>query len=725
MTAPWDKAPTPGSFPPPLPSRRPANPAFTRAPVAPPSAPTVPLPAVPATPATPAAPPESAPAAPGQVPPPPPDASRNGSSPQGKPQTPARSPQRTSHRKHARRGGLSRHYRLAAVVVVLIGMVSVGMVTGFGDEPSAEPTVREFLLDWQVGHYGAAAQLTTGTSAQVAPAMEAELTDLDATAMFLTMGSISQQGHSAQADFTATVDLAQGGHQWTYQGHFPLRDVDGSWKVAWSPSVIAPGLAAGDRLAVQTSYSPRAQVLDAAGKSLLDNTTVYMVGVTPVALTNAERTVRDLANVAGLDTGVVLGQVRAAPPRQFMELLTLDRASYERLAAKLRQVPGLSIHKAQARLSGTVASDVVGQVGTEDSAALRAAGVPYEPGETIGESGIEQTYQATLAGTPTTQILAVNAAGRPVATLAHWPGTPGTPVKTTLDGSLQKAASTAVGSRSGQSSEIVAVQASTGDILAVAEHGATGHPLPSGGTLDAKIEPGMSFTIVSAAALLGEGFSANKQVPCRQTAIIGGQTFTTSDASGSTQPFATDFAEGCGTAFANLSTVLPETEFGTTERGFGIGAPWSLPVQAYSGSVASPDGDDAGLAADAIGEGDVRVSPLGMALVAAEVDNGTWHAPAVLASDPAASGQAPLSSTAMDQLRMLMRDAVRSGSAHAANLSGTPVFGQAGVDQTGKNQWLSWFVGYRGGVAFAALTTGATSSQAAAGLAAAFLSHAL
>ena len=51
------------------------------------------------------------------------------------------------------------------------------------------------------------------------------------------------------------------------------------------------------------------------------------------------------------------------------------------------------------------------------------------------------------------------------------------------------------------SGEIVAVRASTGEVLAVAQHQASG-ALPADGALNAKLTPGTAFTIVSAAALV-------------------------------------------------------------------------------------------------------------------------------------------------------------------------------------------------------------------------------
>ena len=86
--------------------------------------------------------------------------------------------------------------------------------------------------------------------------------------------------------------------------------------------------------------------------------------------------------------------------------------------------------------------------------------------------------------------------------------------------------------------------------------------------------------------------------------------------------------------------------------------------------------------------------------------------------------RSPLSGTGLTELRQLMRLAVTSGTAQAANLPGAPVYGQSGVVQTGKNAYLSWFVGYRGGLAVAVLETGTTAKQAAAALAGKFFGKA-
>lgn len=606
-------------------------------------------------------------------------------------------------------------------MVVVVGMLTIGFATGFGSEASAEPTVQAFLLDWGQGKYAQAAALTNGDVGQVASQLAAAYVDLDATETFFSIGSITQHGNTAVATFSAVVNLAQNGAQWPYTGRFRLTQKGGQWLVDWAPSVINPSLGPGDRLAVLTVFSPRGQVEDSAGQPLLTNSAVYHIGVFPGQVTNPARTADGFSQLTGLNPQQVLGQLEAAPPRGFLSLLTLDSDSFGSMWPRLARVPGLRYERTSDRLSDSIATEVVGAVGTENSHALRAEGAAYQPGDTIGLSGLEQVYQDTLAGTPTTEVLVIDGEGHRVAMLWDPPGRPGTPVRTTLVSRDQVAAATTLAQQRG-SGEIVAVDSATGDILALASHQAGSVPLPPGGALNARLQPGMAFSIVSAAAMLGNGKTANSPQPCKNSATIGGQAFTYQPAKSPSATFAADFAMGCGTALAQMSQDLSSTQLATVEKAFGIGAAWDLRVQAFSGSATAAQ-DQASLAAQAIGAGGVLMSPLGMAMVAAEVDAGTGHTPVLLASDPADTWGAPLTTDKLGDLRQLMRGAVKWGAARGANVAGKPlVYGQAGVVQTGPHAYLSWFVGYRGTMAVAVIEAGTTPAQAAASLAGAFLS---
>jgi cell division protein FtsI/penicillin-binding protein 2 len=607
------------------------------------------------------------------------------------------------------------------LAIVAVGLLILGLATGFGSEQSAEPTAQAFLLDWQLKDYAAAGALTTASPGTVAASLADDFAEVDATQLALTMNSVTQHGGTAEASFTASVDLAETGRVWTYQGQFALRQVAGNWKVAWAPSVVNPNLSQGERLAMVTRFPTRAPVLDAEGRPLEVPSLVYVLGVWPDRLADADETAEGFARVTGLDATQVLGQITAAPPRDFLTLASLDPTSYAQLRSRLRHVPGLIIRPESERLFQTEATGLVGHVGSELDQVLREDGAYYLPGTTVGLSGLEQYYQHELLGTPTTEVVTVNAAGTVGSVLARWPGVSGTPVRTTINSEIQGAALAALEGVS-NSGEIVAVQASTGRVLAVAQHQASG-PLPAGGALDAKLAPGTAFTIVSAAALLDTKVTTvSTPISCENSFTVGGQTFT-SDGTGEQKPFSDDFAQDCGTAFAGLSERISYAQLAQVAKEFGIGSDWSgLPVPAFSGSL-SPSANDAVTAADMIGQGNVQVSLLSMAMVAAAVDHGGWRAPEVLAdpSDPAGNTGPTLDPAELSALRSLMRGAVRSGAARAASLRGPQVYGQVGLVHT-RSGWMSWFVGFRGDVAFAVMESGRTSQLSAAALASVFLS---
>jgi cell division protein FtsI/penicillin-binding protein 2 len=629
------------------------------------------------------------------------------------------------HRKQtARKSWLSRKQKMAAVLVLVVAALGFGFADGFGSEASPEPAVQAFLLDWQQGRYAQAAALTDGGAGQVTAQLAAAYTDVDATNAFFALKSITQHGSTAVAEFQATVDLAQSGQQWTYTGRFLVTSTGGQWTIHWTPSLINPSLGAGDRLAAVTTFPQRAQITDMNGQPLVTESADYQIGVYPDRLTDEAATAAKFSAVTGLDEQQVLGQIQAAPPGKFLSLLTLQAGSqpgsFGAQWPKLAKVPGLGYMRQTQRLFDSAEPQTVGEVGTENSPVLRAEGAAYQPGMTVGQSGLEQAYQDDLVGTPTTSIVVVGSAGATIATLWDAPGHPGTTLQTTLSSADQTAAATALAHQSG-SGEIVAVDAGSGDIRVLASHQGRSMPLPDGGsTLTGKVAPGMSFSIVSAAALLSARVAEDQPLPCQPTATVGGVTFSYQATAPSTATFASDFATGCGTAFATLSRTLTASQLTAAERGFGIGSTWHLQVPAFSGSASTASGA-AEMAAQAIGQSGVLMSPLGMAMVAAEVDSGVGRSPELIAGDASATTQAPMSAAGLGELRQLMRLAVKTGAAHPADLPGAEVYGQAGVVKTGANAYLSWFVGYRGDLAVAAIETGTTARQAAASLAGDFL----
>lgn len=606
----------------------------------------------------------------------------------------------------------------ASAVAAVAAVVAVGMVrTG---PPSPEPTVSAFLLDWQSRQYQQAAELTTGPPGQVAAALASAYQRLDATSLSLTMHWINQQGKTADAAFHASVDLGDSGLTWSYLGKFALRDGPGGWRVEWSPSVIVPGMRASEQLAVVTNEPQRSQILDRTGQPLTVPSPAYLVGVVPGTLANPEVTAADLAALTQIPANQIAGKIDASPVGGFLELITLSPAQYRQLQPELSRIPGISIQVRRERLFDSVAPDVVGAVGTETASVLRRDGVPFEPGTTVGLSGLQQTFQRRLAGTAGTEVV-LQQQGRAVAVLHSWPATPGKPVRTTLDSGVQQAADSAVASVPGAAA-IVAVQASTGQILAVASHDVPGEPAVS--PLAGQYEPGQAFTIISSAAILQKGAAAAGPVPCKEVNNVDGQRFVNDPPErnlGNNAPFQRDFAFACATAFVGLSESLSPADLTAAAQEFGVGG-WQLPVSSFFAGKLGPLSGEVAVASDTIGTGDVRVSPLGMALAAAVVDSGKWHSPSLVSglADASTQPRAAASPQVLSELRTLMRAAVANGAGHAADV-GAGVAGQVGNAPFASGLDISWFVGYQGDVAFAAIELGKSASGSAAPLAGTFL----
>ena len=371
---------------------------------------------------------------------------------------------------------------------------------------------------------------------------------------------------------------------------------------------------------------------------------------------------------------------------------------------------------------------MVGSVGTEASAALRDQGIAYRPGATIGLTGLQKARNHDLAGTPTIQVVAETATGRKVSVLQSWPGQPSRPVRTTIDAGLQTAADGALAALPA-SAAVIAIQASTGHILTVAGHTQpgprrgrpAGWPVPARAGLHDRLDRGAAGRWHAGEHARCPAIRSTTSVANCSRNVPREQSF------GSQPPFSADFAHACGTAFSGLSLGLTGRDLTSAAARFGLGARWQLPLPSFSGAMRSP-GSVAAVAAGTIGEGNVQVSPLAMALVAAQVDSGSQHEPSLIITpgDPPAA-----SKTAAPSVRPTWPPCAPSCGPRSTRVPpgrrtwpGSRCMARWGrsMYRPGKHPvWATWFVGYRGDVALAVLELSRSASASAAPLAAQIL----
>ncbi|MDH6136343.1 hypothetical protein P3T37_005768 [Kitasatospora sp. MAA4] len=280
---------------------------------------------------------------------------------------------------------------------------------------------------------------------------------------------------------------------------------------------------------------------------------------------------------------------------------------------------------------------------------------------------------------------------------------PGKPLKLTIDATLQAAAEQAVKEQyaKGTPAGAVAVEPSTGHILAVANAPATGFNTAFQG----RNAPGSTMKVITATALLEAGIDPNATMPCPATVTTGQTIKNDFDGDHLDFTFAHDFAISCNTAFIKQATATLKsgTLASTAQDVFGIGPAWKTGFPSADGVVPPAGQSKDETAVEYIGQGNVLMNPLAMASVAATVQNGTFKQPILVAGLPQVAAARQLSPDVLAKLRTLMAGTTQ------ASLDGTAVKAMAGLsgdigaktgtaEVTGKPT-NSWFTAFRDNLA--------------------------
>src|SRR5581483_7752439 len=308
------------------------------------------------------------------------------------------------------------------------------------------------------------------------------------------------------------------------------------------------------------------------------------------------------------------------------------------------------------------------------------------------------------------RIVSVNQNGVDVGVLDETPPTPAPSVSITLDRSVQNAAQGAVNSV-GKQAMIVVIKPSTGAILAIAQNPAADSKGPLATT--GLFPPGSTFKMITAGAAIQRDIATpNTMLGCPGTTEIGHRVVSNYDAFDlGVVPMSRAFANSCNTTFAELASRMPPTALNVAAAQYGIGLDYDVAgVPTVTGSV-PPTVNLSERTEDGFGQGKVLVSPFGMALAAATVANGKTPVPQLIVGRPTGvtGHHTDITPQMLDGLRPMMRLVVTSGTAKDIAGSGD-VHGKTGEAEFPGGSH-SWFAGYRGDMAFAALIVGGGSSE--------------
>ncbi|WP_459718257.1 penicillin-binding transpeptidase domain-containing protein [Actinophytocola sp. KF-1] len=587
--------------------------------------------------------------------------------------------------------------RLAAVLVLVTPLVACSM-----SGPQPGDTADAFLAAFAKGDLGAAAEETDSPDS-AKDQMAAVRAALEPKSVRTKVEEVNQADGSSTANvaYSITWDLGRG-RKWTYESHIELRESQDTWQVHWSPTVIHPKLSQQQAIAVQGEEPDLAPVLDRDGNLVLAPNRVISVllekekagnvssvaGALATALNGFDRTITQASILAGADK---------TPAGQPYQVVALRQSDYDLVKPRIYDLPGVRFTSAPRLLP--------------ENKKFAPTLLP----------GIRKVVEADLTGKAGWRVITTDPAGAEVEELYAKAAEPAKAATSTLSVRTQNAAQAAVDLEK-TPAMIVAMQASTGELLAVAQNAAADKEGPV--ALMGRYPPGSTFKIVTAASALATGkVTGATKVGCPATITVEGREIPNSGKfDKGTVPLSSAFAYSCNTTFAQLATQMGPSELTGMAKNLGLGVDFVMPgATTVTGSV-PPASNVVERAEDGFGQGKVVASPFGMALLVSTVATGTMPTPTLLrgATTEADTQVEPVSPQVLAGVRGMMEEMVRI----TPSLRAFPdLRGKTGTAQYGDGTHAhGWFVGYRGDLAFAVLLTGAEKSSKAVVAATRFLS---
>ncbi|MFG1795423.1 penicillin-binding transpeptidase domain-containing protein [Nocardia sp. NPDC049149] len=570
------------------------------------------------------------------------------------------------------------------MAVALVALPAVGCARApQGPTPAADAFVDAFARR----DLAAAAKLTNQPE-KASAALRSAWEKLQGDTLSARTGSARVTGDTATVDYTYEWRLPKD-RTWRYTGQLQMGRSDGRWTVRWTSSNIHPKLGDTQTLSLRANPAPRARVNEQAGSDVL----------VPGRVSRVAFTAADAADPGQVAT------VLAAVLSRFDQRLTPESIRDAAVAAKGAYTVAL-LSEAE---SEEVNTDLIGLPGVTITSQwdLVPTDRDFAP-DLLAQ--VRKTVIAEVDGKAGWSVVTMNANGVDTDVLNEVPSQPAPSFSLSVDRNVQNAAQRAVDARTEQAM-LVAIRPSTGAILAIAQNRAADQDGPV--ATIGQYPPGSVFKTVTAAAAMSTGLATPDTVlPCPSRITIGERMipnynlFTIGDA-----PMITAYERSCNTAFATVASRLSGGALSTTATKLGVGPSFTVAgLPTFTGSV-PPSDELVQRTEDGIGQGKVVVSPFGMALMAATVARGSVPVPYLIAGRTTTVERAApaLTPQVTAGLRAMMRRVVTGGTAERIADQGE-VYGKTGEAEVDGGSH-SWFVGYRGDIAFATLLVRGGSSD--------------
>jgi cell division protein FtsI/penicillin-binding protein 2 len=531
---------------------------------------------------------------------------------------------------------------------------------------------------------------------------------------------------------------------------------DGQWKLQWDESLILPELAGGMRLAMDYQIPARGNIYDANGEAIVNQANAVALGIIPGQMNDdsSGTLISELASLCIIDPQEIRDRIDASGLDWYIPVC---EASVEEAERILDLNPGGLIYTPyEARFYHQgLASQAVGYtlfIPEDRLDEYRRLG--YQGSERVGIAGIEEWGEDYLAGQHGGSLYVVDpGSGQIVTRIANNDPQPADSVYLTIDSNLQYYAQQAL---TGFRGAVVVLERDTGRVLAMASapgfdanlfepknynsslagelFSDPGQPLVNRAA-QGQYPLGSVFKIITFSAGLESGlFLPESTLDCQyewrgltdqvrydwtyehcQERIQDGNECNTSDSvpSGSlTLP--QGLTRSCNPWFwqigLDLFTFDRGSDIAKMARAFGLGAPTGIEqVDEEAGQITDPGGLVQAVN-QSIGQGDVLVTPLQVAVMVGAVGNGgTLYRPQLVERiqpiegdptvvfKPEARGTLPLRPDNLEVMKDALWDVIHN-TRGTANFSlrgfDFPAAGKTGTAESGSGDPHAWFAGY-------------------------------
>jgi len=520
------------------------------------------------------------------------------------------------------------------------------------------------------------------------------------------------------------------------------------WLVDWHPGLVLSELSDGDSLDLEKTDNLRGAIYDREGSPLAVLGSRVVVGVVPGEIEDEATLLSVLAEVLGDEPQSIKdAYVKALRPDWFMPVGELSSEQVQEHYARLSTLGGVLLRERAVRYypEGATTSHLTGYVGVISESQLgtmRAEG--YVEDDVVGQTGLEQSFEAELAGQRGARLLVRSSSREVRAVVAEKTAVPSQNLYTTIDLDLQRAAMRAL---EGVRGAVVALDPRNGQVLAVAANPTfdanamvqglsgsawaelladEGRPLVNRAT-QSELPPGSVFKVVTESAALDAGVvNPDSTFFCPGSWSGLGESWTVKcwlPSGHGTLTLEEGLVHSCNTVFAEVGSRLDGHDRDALPRWareYGFGAsPGLRGLPASTGLV--PDtawrsrtlgqawfpGDTVNMA---IGQGALLVTPLQVAgMIAAVAAQGRRYRPYLAlsfgppgnpsstATEPELVGELPLAEYHLSSIRQSLVDGCMSygGTAYASLGSlPVPVAGKTGTAENPGAAPHAWFAGY-------------------------------